>query len=540
MGDRLAQRMLTLVVPVALVACEPEPSGATPPPEPTPAPSPSPSPTLALEAVLLPENPDAPLVRELEVTTHLEAAARVTWSDGERVRTAESPPSTRHHLLLVRNRPDREITVTVELLRGQEAVSEELSFTTPPLPEPFPDIDVLAAVPERLSPGDTLLGLSTPGTHYAVVVDAGGEVVWWLRTPLRFYELQVGADGLLLGTHEGLEGIEELDWTGRVHRAWRPAAHAVPPQIPVEVDNFHHDVQRLEDGRLVAMTYDVVVRPTYPVSYYDPTVVDTDVPVREDRVVVLDPADGAITESYPLGPLLPPDRLGYGSLVLYGGERDWSHANGVEPFGPTGALLVSLRNQDALLAIDRTTGELRWVLGNPANWPPEWEAKRLQPVGAPFDWPYHQHAPEWSGDRVMVFDNGNERASPWTGEPRLSEDEAWSRVVEYRIDEAARTVEQAWAFEVPGSRLFSVFLGDADHLPNGDVLGLFGQVARAYGEPLETQGLGLHMARLVEFDPEAGELLWDLRFSSPVDEVGQGWNSFRAQRFTWEGSSPSR
>lgn len=252
--------------------------------------------------------------------------------------------------------------------------------------------------------------------------------------------------------------------------------------------------------------------------------------VRVDRVVEFHP-DGTVERTLALEEVLSLERLGYGSLGLVDGARDWSHAN-TAALSPSGdGLLLSARHQDAVFEVDRSTGALRWLLANPANWPPELEAKRLQPIGA-LSWPYHMHAPELEADgRLLLFDDGNFRASPWTGEPQLDAADTWSRVVEYQLDVEAGTVEQTWEFELPGARMYSGAEGDVDRMPlTGNVLSLWGFVSHVDGIALVDVGKGNRSVRLVEFEPATGEVVLHLEFSSDGALLPLGWDGYRAQR----------
>ncbi|MCA9492110.1 MAG: aryl-sulfate sulfotransferase, partial [Myxococcales bacterium] len=375
----------------------------------------------------------------------------------------------------------------------------------------------------RASPGDTLFG-ADGDAHWSLVVDVDGEVVWAWRHDTRVMELQLTDEGVLLGVPERDGGPFEVDWTGRYRRRFLPADRADADAIPVDVRLFHHDAQPMSDGRVLALTNDRVEAPSYPVSYQSPTLVAEDEPVRLDRAIVVGP-DGTVLESYPLDDHIPLTRIGYDSLDGEGRERNWTHTNGVIEHGDT--LLISARNQDTLVAVDRLTGTTRWILANPANWPPDREALRLKASGE-IRWPYHQHAPEWNGDEILVFDNGNHQASPWTGERDLPATEVETRVAAYTIDEDAGTVSEAWSFVHPDHRFFCPYLGDADRLPGGTVLADYANVTKVDGAPTADLGRGGSLARLVEFEPETGDVVWDLEVRGHLGE--KGWSSFRAQR----------
>ena len=149
-------------------------------------------------------------------------------------------------------------------------------------------------------------------------------------------------------------------------------------------------------------------------------------------------------------------------LVYEGDTRDWSHGNAVIVDPTDGGVIVSLRNQDAVVKIDRDSGELVWILGAHERWQPPWSDKLLTPAepaaddrGAGFGWSFHQHAPMFTPrGGMLLFDNGNQRAIP--PDPGLDPEERYSRLVEYRINETAGTVTQTWDEDGPDERWYSL------------------------------------------------------------------------------------
>jgi hypothetical protein len=210
---------------------------------------------------------------------------------------------------------------------------------------------------------------------------------------------------------------------------------------------------------------------------------------------------------------------------------DWAHANAVIYDDNDDSFMISIRHQDAVIKIARTSGALRWILAPPANWSPELEPYLLTPVGDPFEWPYHQHAPMLtSNGTVVMFDNGNHRASP--PDPGVGDSENYSRAVEYAIDEEAMTVEQVWEYGASSDeRLYSDFIGDADQLPStGNVLIVFGGIGFIDGERADTSDTHNFAARILEVSHESpARKLFELRIDDEVDGVG-GWTVARATR----------
>ncbi len=159
-------------------------------------------------------------------------------------------------------------------------------------------------------------------------------------------------------------------------------------------------------------------------------------------------------------------------------EGDWTHNNDVEEIEP-GVFMVSVRNFDQVVAIDRKTKEIRWTLGADDN---------LSVLN-------EQHNPDY-------FEGAN-------GTPTvLVADSLNDRVVEYARDDGEWT--RTWVLE--GGGLDEP--RDADRLPNGNTL-----VVDRRGH------------RLLEVSP-TGEVVWE--FYAP-------WQPYDAERIGTgdESSAPS-
>ncbi|MEZ4237220.1 MAG: aryl-sulfate sulfotransferase [Myxococcota bacterium] len=471
---------------------------------------------------LLDVDPVVPLTRVVTLHRAHPVTVTATWQLGERTFTARAGPGTDPELTLVGFPPDATVPVEVRLSApGLTDEVEELLVETDPLPAPFPELTVHRSDPAAMAPGDTLLGVATDGTWYGLVLDPDGQVLWLHEQPgARIWDVHQDDSGLLRGVVFGAGGgLLTFDWRGRTIQ-WIAPVHGA---------GWHHSFAQIPGGHL-ALAHEVVTFPSYPASYQDPEAEQLDVGVLVDHVVELDD-DGAVVHDIDLSEIVPHDRIGYRSLVTEFDGIDWTHANSAElaPDGET--LIVSLRHQDAVLALDRATGALRWILANPANWPPELDALRLQPTTPDFVWPYHQHAVEPQPDGLLLlFDNGAERASPWTDDEPLGPSERWSRVLAVRVDEAAGTVAPVWSFTIHDVQLDAGAMGDVDLLPDGNVLSVWGYVVHEDGLSLDETGRGRTLGRIVEFAPQTGAVAFDVALWSDVDEVPAGWNVYRAQR----------
>jgi hypothetical protein len=131
---------------------------------------------------------------------------------------------------------------------------------------------------------------------------------------------------------------------------------------------------------------------------------------------------------------------------------DYAHPNSLDVF-PDGDVLVSIRHYDCLYRIDKGTGGIEWTFGGPGCADNEFEIS-----GDPFDGFTHQHdATVLDDGNLLLFDNGNLRE----GGDRVS------RVVEYEIDEEAKTAELVWSYD---DGRYTAIMGSAERLDDGNTL----------------------------------------------------------------------
>ncbi len=408
-------------------------------------------------------------------------------------------------LPLVGFRPDRDYTVEVAVGGGR---SFALPFRTPPLPEPFPHIELRGSHRERLEPGVVLTNIYRADTKtdgLLVAFDAEGEVVWFYRSEgHRVGGTRRLANGNFLYVANRLE-LVEIDLLGLERRRYHSRLKKRPAKgsIAVDVDSFHHELLELPSGNFLVLSSELRMLPDYPTSELDPDAPRLLLPVIGDVLVEFSP-DGTVLASHALMDLLDPYRIGYYSLSNYWnpiyGRRtmDWSHANGMAWDPERDEVVISLRHQAALVAIGRKDGELRWILGDPEGWSPALAEHLLTAEGALL-WPYHQHAPCWtSRGTLLLYDNGN-------ANPFLDDALERSRAVLYSLDAESGTARVTWSDEL-GPRL-SVIAGDADRLPGGNLMILDSFIV----EGLE-DGLPQVRSWLRELDPARPDTaLWSAR-----------------------------
>lgn len=238
--------------------------------------------------------------------------------------------------------------------------------------------------------------LPLQGTGYAVViVDNEGHYVWYH---------QVEASGNLMraflstdGKHVVLchAGPQDALQNGKIVKVSLDGADVTEIPFPY----IDHDMVELPDGSIAAI------------------VVDGQPEGTADKIVELRP-DGTTVEVWRAWDTWDPDTLGIPER-----EHNWTHANALDYDPVADDYYVSLKTMQTLAKIDRATGTLEWSMNGLAN-------QFAFAGGVPVQM-HHQF--EVLGDTILFFENGNP-------------DRGYSRAVEVRIDEEARTAEEIWSY----------------------------------------------------------------------------------------------
>ena len=446
-------------------------------------------------------NPNAvtPLAGVVELTTDVPARVTLTISDGSDSWVREFAEfQTDHYLPVLGLKPDNSYSIEVivtDSVGDSLVLSPLLPAATGLLPVDFPNIKVLLSDPAKMEPGFTLLDKFTRGKpttpdatlpRYTIIVDDAGDVVWYST---------LGANTtrqLLNGNLFYLDGnVLEIDLLGNLKQS-----------VALGVGQLHHDLFPTTNGTLLSLTAETVVVADFPTSYTDPNA-----PTRtaniEDSPIVEFLSDGSLQNTWKLTDILDPTRIGFDSLESRPLGFDWAHANAVLHDPGDDSIIVSVRHQDAVVKFSKSTGNLVWILGSHDNWPPEFQPFLLTPVGAPFEWQYHQHSQMITpSGTLLLFDNGNYRASPFDGRVPIPDDENYSRAVEYAIDEQKMEVRQIWEYGAQiGQSYFSRSQGDADWMKNtGNVLITSSATAWLGGVASKSLGMGRWHTRIIEVD----------------------------------------
>ncbi len=445
----------------------------------------------------------APLAAAIHLNTNTRASVLLEVSDGANQwsRTfAVEAGNDGAVIPVVGMRPGREhrIQVTVEDQEGNSH-SGRFTHTTPPLPaspREFPPFRVIASNPERMEPGVTFLSIRRRAPRRAhqmtprqrdfsvnwgllVALDSAGEVIWYYKSDTRTSGIARLRNGNIL-MHRADSATTEIDLMGNIVRQLYAEDRPYPPPseakaVPIRgMQTLHHQPHEMSNGNFLAFSANGYRIEDYPTSETDPDAPVADQMVMADTVVELTP-DGEIVWSWNTMDHLDPYRIGYDTFWSYwwvrgfDQHRDWTHANGLDHDESDDSILVSLRNQSAILKIDKPTGEIKWILGRHDGWPERLQSRLLQPEGE-LMWPGYQHNPRMThAGTVILFDNrAHGGTRPFEEVPPLQT--MFSRAVEYDIDEQNMTVRQTWTSgdEQGDDPCFSYAMSDAWRLPETD------------------------------------------------------------------------
>ena len=525
-------------------------------------------------------NPAVPLAALVHFETAVPVTTTIIIDDGRRTRTVvyDETYDTVAGLPLLGLAQSRDfaITVVVESGDGERADPVELTYRTPALPSDsleMPDIQVVAAVPDRMEPGFTFMALwRAPavralwmtkkqfafyrGWGMIACIDPDGEIVWSFHTDQQLQGMIQLENGNIFFHTEWFHSIE-IDMLGNVvrqfHATGRPWGD-IPDSVGIDASSMHHMPHRMANGNFLCLTANAREFENYYASETDPNERAT-AQVIGDTIVEFTP-DGEVVWSWDTFDHLDPFRVGYNFTNYYWHVRgfadhmDWTHGNGVchDPHDDT--ILVSLRHQCAVLKIDRKTSEIVWILGTHDGWSEEFHGKLLTPVGDDFEWHWHGHNPRVTGQGSFVmYDNRNLQAMPF--DPPKAPADCFARAVEYEVDSEAMTVRQLWvSHDTPATQVNSWAMGDAHRLPVTDNMLVIDSTCDPVDEPITHTGAVSHAdltwnnqardefntadfpawVRIRELARnETADVLWEVHLTHPDEIIGwMVFGGFRA------------
>lgn len=172
------------------------------------------------------------------------------------------------------------------------------------------------------------------------------------------------------------------------------------------------------------------------------------------------------------------------------GTIDVAHGNSID-IDFDGNFLVSLRNTQEVVKIDRRNGAILWRLGGKKN--------QFTFIKDPLGFSWQHAARRLPNGNLMIFDNGFRR------EPQSL---SYSRALEYQIDEKNKTIRLVWEYR-NSPDIYSYGLGYSQRLPNGNTF----------------IGWGAAVPAITEVTPQGREV-FELSFE-------KDYSTYRAYRYPW-------
>lgn len=410
--------------------------------------------------------------------------------------------SGRYRVPVVGMRASARYSIALDVFLGAERLGgANFLHETPSLPGnplAFPPFDVKVLDPKRVEPGVTFLSVRrralgrsqwlTPAQHrfstewgMLLALDVHADVRWWYESEKRTAGIERLHNGNIL-MHRADFSAVEIDLLGFVKTQYYAEDRPFPePEtlgaIPIRgVQTLHHQPKQMPNGDFLSFSANGYRIKNWLSSETDPHAPRKDAMVMADTVMQFSPA-GEVVWRWNTMDHLDPFRIGYDTFWAYWWVRgfdqhmDWTHGNGVSYDVRDDSVLISLRNQAAVLKIDRKTSEIKWILGRHDNWSRDLQSKLLTPIGPePFSWQAYQHNPRVTeAGTVILFDNhAHGGAMPFEERPPAYK--GFSRGVEFVVDEVNMTVRQIWASSdgTESHRCFTNAMSDAWRLPKTD------------------------------------------------------------------------
>ena len=371
-----------------------------------------------------------------------------------------------------------------ETAGGDVLTSDVGELSVAPAPSDVGSLTITLPEPEAdLEAGFTLTNLIQEEGNWIVVIDRDGDIVWYMDFPARLItSIKLPPDGR--GFYTIHSDITQTEDTSQVD--WYAIDGSDLTVTPARAG--HHDAVMFSDRTIAFLGFVFEDLPNYGGQQTE-VAGDTIVEIPEggtedDGVQVF-----SLFDHYP--DPQPACEHGYWSAYNTDG-MDWSHSNSlmVVP-GEEDAYYLMASYLDALLKIDRETGEVLWEMQGLQD--------DFSPLGGYDQWS-HPHMSQTYDGGFTIFDNGYHR------------NPSHSRVLDFSFDEGAMTSTTEWIYADPAGR-FNAVLGDIKKVSDDRYLtcwSQFGLLAEIDGEgnvvwQAET-ALGSAVGRIV-WIPDLYELL---------------------------------
>ncbi|AHF16219.1 arylsulfate sulfotransferase [Niabella soli DSM 19437] len=409
---------------------------------------------------------------------------------------------------------DNVVDLTFTDRDGRERGSTTVHIRTAPLViQDFPQWKLIKTQPEKMEPGINLIsypGMSETDVSLPYIVDNEGELRWLLllksSPDLQKLSASIGLkrtkNGTFIAGDQERPRIVEIDMFGNLLHQW---------DLQKLGYTFHHEVTEAANGNFLIN----VTKTSAHLANGQPRVYD--------HMIELDPLNGTVVKEWDLAKMADTTRYqkpdGITPPQFSQSPTNWAHNNSIKEMGDN--ILATMRYQ-GIINFTRA-GATRWIISPHKYWSAPYQSLLLNPIDESghaitdpavingdasvpgFDWPWGPHTPVvLSNDDILVFDNGyNRNWVPNFGSGAIN----YSRVVEYRIDEDKKTVQQVWSYgKERGTGCFSQALSGVQFLPQTKHV-LF---CPGMGVPTSIGSGG----RVVEINPQTKEVIFEMEIAT--------------------------
>ena len=320
---------------------------------------------------------------------------------------------------------------------------DEINFTIRGLPTNYPaNVDILVLNESEYSQGVTLLDYESLG--FSVVLNQNGEAIWIADNSnfnnSKIWSTQFLSNGHIAGFGPGTGYELNLD-----------------SDIVFQTDeNFeiHHQFYKTKNNSYFFIEAEVQYHPCP--EECEPEYPDI-IPWQGDKFVEIDSVGNILWEwsSFDYLSLNEYDPYWVERYMIqwdFGGNPnfDWTHSNSVYFEEEEGIVYVSIRNLSRIIAIDYSTKDILWHIGN---------SEFMENIFFENNFGFsHQHSAQITENKnLLFFDNGR------FNNPELS------RCVEIEIDALNQNATLVWEYVLPESML-TLSRGECDRLLNGNTL----------------------------------------------------------------------
>jgi len=451
----------------------------------------------------------APLAARLAFTSRQEGQLRVVvhgrHGAASDLTQQFADEGTVHAVPILGLYPDYANVVSVQLVNpgGQVLADTTLTIQTAPLPPNMPASLVTTAPAGALGGDFTLVSnFSATDPQMPLIVDNYGDVRWLLdyrgQAELGKLSYDCGISRLRNGNYcfgdKTTSQLFEVDVYGAIINRWNLPGYT-----------FHHELYEKPDGNFL-----VTVNKTGSTHANGAA-------SEEDYVVEIDRHANRVANEWDLKQSLDENRH-----ALETDPLDWFHGNAVLYDPSDNTIIVSGRYQGVVkLTYDN---RMKWLLAPHRGWGTSHQGQNLAQLtlaplnaasqviadtgvingsaNAPdFEWNWYQHSVQLlpNGD-LLLFDNGTNRNFIRNAPAH------YSRAVVYRLDPAARTVQQIWTYgKERGADTFSTIVSRVQYLPAVNHL----MFCPGYEVPNAT-GTG---GKVIELDYASKQVLFEMQLT---------------------------